>query len=181
MEKIEVGKKWPGGILPFDGPVFDYTASGPMLTLYMDRPTEKEIKATQSGKVRMGYYVRGCVIFIVFMLGSIWMDAPFSIRKHDGSGPEFDWSDSIGDDQGLLIQVSLVDRADSTVKSIRAISTSNAFAKGLRAEILKQLEQPFSDSMYDKIIDEVYGSLSSEDLAKRWEDFKTLYEAPMRF
>lgn len=151
----------------YDATIFDYTTSGPVLTMYMDRSTAKEISDAKTGKLRIGYYVRGCVLFLVFMLGNTWMDAPFSIRRRDGRGETFDFSEEILADQGLMMQLYLVDRADATVKAIRMIGSSHSFAVGLRSEILKQLEQPFNDAAYNQTIDEVYNSLSSDDLAKR--------------
>lgn len=62
MEKIEIGKRWPGAMPGYDSPVFDYTPSGPILTLYMAQPTSKEIADAKAGKLRIGYYVKGCVL-----------------------------------------------------------------------------------------------------------------------
>ena len=167
--RLSVGEKWPGKLPLQEGAYFEMRNGTLLLLLLFDRPTEKEIADARHGKLKMGYYVNNSVIFVVFKLGSMpWMDAPFSIRRYKNLVQ--DWSEEIQPTEGLSIQISLVDRTTEILHSIRLVSSSHTFAKGLRREILKQLELPYSDTLYNSDIDNIYSRLTSEDLAHRAEN-----------
>ena len=83
---FEVDKKWPLNMYPDEGVVFEYMESGPMLILFYNKPTAKEIEDIKSYRIAMGYYVKGPVIFIVVKIGSIWMDADEVIRLKQITG-----------------------------------------------------------------------------------------------
>jgi hypothetical protein len=146
--------------------VFDFAPSGPNISLYFTKPTSDEILAVQSGPFSIGYVVRGCVIFAVFKIGKTWMDAPFSIRRHDGLGHEFDFSKEFPAGHGYSLKITLKNVLDNSIKATRTVVVSTDFSNGLRSEILKQFEQPFSDSLYDRTIDSVYNSYTSVELSK---------------
>lgn len=154
-----------------EGVMFEYTKSGPMLIISMRNPTPGEIEAAKSGKLEMALYELKPVIFILVKIKGMggWMDAPFSIRMYDSKGITFDWSEPINEGQGLAVHIVLVDANSGIVKAQRLIGTSTAFAKGLRAAIMRQYEEPFSVKDYNAAIDRVYSRYSSDDMAMRGE------------
>jgi len=169
LMRLAVGKEWPGTIPMAEGAYFEMENSGPLLLMFFDRPTESEIADARRGKLQMGYYVHGSVIFLVYKLGSMpWMDAPFSVRRYKNLIQ--DWSDGIKPNEGISIQILLVDRVTGILHCIRFISSSNAFAKGFRREIMKQIEAPYSDTAYNTDINEIYNTMTSEDIARRAEN-----------
>jgi hypothetical protein len=172
MENLVVGGKWRNGVTPCDAPVFNYTPVGADLLLFFSAPDKKEVDGARSGKIEMGYYIYKSVIFLVFKINGMggWMDCPFSIRKYDGTGMSFDWSEDIGPDLGIGITIILVDRDNEQIKSIRMIGANHKFSVGLRNAIIKQMEMDYSESQYNQEINEVYKNLNSEDIAIRAEN-----------
>ena len=175
VETMAVGKKWTHRNVPTqEGVYFETRESGAELIMAFDRPSKSEIKDTKLGKIQMGYYVRGPVIFIVCKIGSMpWMDAPYSIRLYDKYDMDLSWIDDIvpsDDHVGFAITIQLIDIRTGILYAIRLIGASHKFSVGLRNEIRKQQTQKFSEENHDKIIKEVYSSLTSEDLARRAEN-----------
>jgi hypothetical protein len=174
MALIAVGQRlFPNKNSYPEGVAFEYTQSGPMLIIAFRNPKPSEIEAAKSGKLEMAFYESGPIIFVMVKIKGMggWMDAPFSIRIYDQRGATFDWSDSIGEGQGLGVHIVLVDANTGIVKAQRLIGTSTEFAHGLRAAIMRQYEMPFSVTEYDATIRKIYQNLSSEDMAAR-ADFR---------
>ena len=71
------------------------------------------------------------------------------------------------DDEGLPIQIFLVDIQTKKICAIRLISTDSRFANYFRRSVLTQLGEPYSTHEYDAKIFEIYQSISSKDLAQR--------------
>lgn len=152
-----------------EGVLFEYTQSGPIMIIAFRSPKPAEIQAAKTGKLEMCLYESGPVIFILVKIKGLggWMDAPFSVRIYGNRGIAFDWSEPIEDGQGLALHIVLVDVATGIVRAQRLIGTSTAFARGLRAAIMRQYEAPFSVTEYSAAIDVAYKRFTSDDMAAR--------------
>lgn len=142
------------------------------LIFFYDGPTEKEIQGLQTGRMQMGYYARGSVIFLVFRIDGIggWMDAPLSIRRYRRPPEDFGLDEEFGPDHGMPFFLFLIDRNDGLIKAMRFITASHRFSAGFRRELLKQYQEPYSDEIYFAEIDSVYRNLTNDDLVKRAEN-----------
>lgn len=168
FKRFAIGENWPGEVVQQDGLYFDYTdEGGAAFVLFFSMPNKKEIEGVKEGKIELAITVKAPVIFMCAKIqgvGTGWMDAPYSIRRHPGetiAPPE------AKDDEGLPIQFFLVDIQTKKICAIRLISTDSRFANCFRRSVLTQLGEPYSTHEYDSKIFEVYQSLSSKDLAQR--------------
>lgn len=168
LTRFSIGDRWPGEVVQQDGLYFDYTnEGGAAFVLFFGAPNKKEIDGVNAGKIELAITVKAPVIFMCAKIqgvGTGWMDAPYSIRRHTGETinlPE------AGDGEGLPIQLFLVDIQTEKICAIRFISTNSKFANYFRKVVLEQLESPYSTHEYDSKIFEVYQNLSSKDLAQR--------------
>lgn len=165
---IAVGKQLIEGKANYqEGVIFEYTDAGPILIVAFNRPAEKEIEGVRSGKLQIGFCETGPVIFITVKIQGCggWMDAPFTIRKYDGK--TFDWSEPIGESQGLALTVVLIDAATGIVQAQRLIGTAHNFAVGFRSAMMRQLERPYDSMMFNQKVNEIYRNYTSDDIATR--------------
>ena len=172
MRPIAVGQRlFPDRHNYPEGVLFEYTQTGPILIISFRDPKPAEVQAAKIGKLEMALYESGPVLFVLVKIKGIggWMDAPFSVRIYDKKGITFDWSEPIDEGHGLALHIVLVDVATGIVRAQRLIGTSTAFARGLRAAIMRQYEAPFSVAEYSAAIDGVYRRFSSDDMAARGE------------
>lgn len=159
LVKMEVGQPLYGQRKPWnEGMHMDWDASGPMLILAYNNTAAQDVDAIRTGRLDMAFYETDPVIFLLFKAYGAggWHDAPFSIRLCDGQDRQFDWSEEIGDGQGLTLQIVLIDARDSTIKVMRQIGCATQFSRQLRAAVLRQFERPFSRQAYDTKIAEIY-------------------------
>ncbi|WP_026762698.1 hypothetical protein [Selenomonas artemidis] len=168
LTRFAVGDRWPGEVFQQDGLYFDYTdESGASFVLFFSAPNKKEIDGVKDGKIELAITVKAPVIFMCAKIqgvGTGWMDAPYSIRRHPGATIILQ---PAKDGEGLPIQFFLVDIQTKKICAIRLISTDSKFANYFRRAVLTQLGEPYSTHEYDSKIFEVYQSLSSKDLAQR--------------
>nr|DAP59321.1 MAG TPA: hypothetical protein [Caudoviricetes sp.] len=168
FKRFAIGENWPGEVVQQDGLYFDYTdEGGATFVLFFSAPNKKEIEGVKEGKIELAITVKAPVIFMCAKIqgvGTGWMDAPYSIRRHPGETialPE------AKDDEGLPIQIFLVDIQTKKICAIRLISTDSRFANYFKKAVLAQVEAPYSTHEYDAKIFEIYQSISSKDLAQR--------------
>lgn len=168
-DMIAVGKPLIEGKTNYqEGVIFEYTEAGPILIVAFNRPAEKEIEGVKSGKLQIGFYEIEPVVFITVKIQGCggWMDTPFTIRKYDGKHT-FDWSDPIGESQGLALTIVLIDATTGIVQAQRMIGTAHNFAVGLRSAILRQLEKPYDSVAFNQKVNEIYRNYTSDDIATR--------------
>jgi hypothetical protein len=146
---------------------FEYTASGPFLIFAFQNPNPKEIQAAKTGKVELALYEDGPVLFILHRIDGLedWSDCPFSVRLC--KNVEFDWSEEIQEGYGLALNIVLIDADTGILLAQRVVGTSTEFAREIRGAILRQLEHPFDEHIYNKKIDQIYSQLSSQQILRR--------------
>lgn len=169
FQLLEVGKPYPGRATTQEASWLEYTESGPVLLMAVNRPTEKEIEAVRSGRIEFALYETDSVFWFLYKIRGFgpWSDCPFSIRLYDGKGVKFDWSEEIEDGTGLALQIILIEAGTNIVKVLRLIALPTKFSREFRAMVLAQLERPFDVARYHQEIDKTYARLSSDDLAAR--------------
>lgn len=177
MTKISVGEEWSLTPIPDrEGVIFELLDKDfPVLLFFYDGPTLREIQGIQSGKIKIGYYCRGSVLFLIFHIDGAggWMDAPLSIRRY-GKPPEyFGLDEEFAPNQGLPFHIFLINRDNGNVEAIRYIVASHRFSVGFQNELRKQYDAPYSNSLYFAEIDSVYRTLPIDELAKRAENMFT--------
>ncbi len=180
MTKISVGEEWSLTPIPDrEGVIFELLDKDfPVLLFFYDGPTAKELQGLQNGKIKMGYYCRGSVLFLIFHIDGAggWMDAPLSIRRYERPPEDFGLNEEYAPDQGLPFYFFLIDRNTKNVEAMRFITASHRFSVGFRTELHKQYSQPYSNSLYYAEIDSVYRNIPIKELVKRAENMFTAGE-----
>ncbi len=171
---LSVGQSWTLSKIPdSEGIIFEIFGSHPCLLLFFDHLTDEDIKKVNYGQLKMGYYFISPIIFIVCKIQdfSDWMDAPFSIRAYDDQELDFNLSEDFPQDEGMNINLFLIDRISQKLCAIRNFTTSHNFAAGFRHKCWEQLQEPFSMDLYQSVVSSAYMRLSPKDLGKRAENF----------
>lgn len=165
LARFAVGQQSPIAPMP-EGPYFEWSESGAIMYLFLDSPTEKEIEGVRKGKLQIGIAPMPPVLFIMAKINGCggWMDMPFTIRKYQN---EIFTLPEIEDNQGILLQITLIDCRTNVVKAIRAVSLSTDLSRAMRDEFIKQIKAPYSDSNYLNTVTTIQGQYSSNALAKR--------------
>lgn len=167
LRHLEVGQLFEPGRTHYDeGVKFEFTQGGPILLIFFDRPTEKEVESIRSGKFIMKFYDTDNIIFMLFKFRSLnWIDAPYNIHL----SPSFTF-EPMSETQGFGLQIYLVDAATGILKVIRYIGLGHEFSIRLRDAILSQKSRPFDEGIYNFKINDIYKRYRPEDLAEfaRW-------------
>lgn len=141
-----------------EGTIFDYNG-GFDLTIYIKTPYKNEIDAIRSGKIKVGYYVKDEVIFMLFKFGAMeWMDTPYSIHLSRGETNIYD----VKNGEGLILGIRLVDSKTGILKVMRLVGLPTNFSRKLKLEVEKQRVMPFEN--YHQTIQEIYNKYSTKKL-----------------
>jgi len=172
IQRLEVGKLFESGKTRYtEGIKFEFTSSGPVLLIYFESPTDKEINSISKGKFRIGFYDIENIIFMLAKFEDIsWMDAPYNIHL---SQP-FSFSEQLEqEDLGFGLQIFLIDAATGILKAIRLVGLGHKFSIKLRDTILKQKEMPFDNQSYIAKLNDLYKRYTPDQLSQYSTQFYT--------
>lgn len=169
LRHLEVGQLFePGRTHYEEGVKFEFTQGGPILLIFFDRPTEKEVESIRSGKFIMKFYDTDNIIFMLFKFRSLnWIDAPYNIHL----SPPFEFATELEQENlGFGLQIFLIDATTGILKVMRYVGLGHEFSIRLRDAILDQKSKPFDNGIYNFKINDVYKRYRPEDLAEfaRW-------------
>lgn len=170
LRHFEVGQLFEPGRTRYDeGIKFEFTQSGPILLIFFDRPTDKEVESIRVGKLEIGFYDTESSIFILAKFeGMKWIDAPYNVHlsKPFEFAKELEEQDNIG----FGLQIFLVDTVTGILKVMRYVGLGHEFSIRLRDAILKQKEVPFDDGIYNFKLNEIYKRYSTDQFVDyaRW-------------
>lgn len=169
IRHLEVGQLFEPGKTRYQECIkFECTQSGPMLLMFFDQPSNKEVDYIKSGKFQTKFYEYEEVIFMLFKFGSLsWIDAPYSVHL---SQP-FEFAEELEQENiGLGLQIYLIDATTGILKAMRLIGLGHDYSLKLRDAILKQKGKAFDLDAYDFKISEIYKRYNTDQLADfaRW-------------
>ena len=167
MQQLEVGKPYQEGLkrIP-EGRVFDVNEGGGFLRIVCDSPLDSEIKEITQGKKNLGLLEKDGIIFFLVKFGSLdWMDAPYNVAR---SKP-FDLQELTDENKGYAVQIVLIDGMTGLVMALKLIGLPHDMSKRLKELIEKQQETPIND--YDAVLNRIYSSYDTDDLAKLADKF----------
>ena len=173
MTLFHVGMDWTFTPVPFmEGVIFempDKDFAG--VYFFYDGVSDREAECFTKGKLRMGYFCRGCVLYLVLKIEGVsgWVNAPFAIRKYDHLNIDFELDKPLEPGMGVPFHLFLINRHDKTLKAMRFITASRRFSEGFRKALRLQLDIPFSDEIYEAEVSSVFRSMTEQELAKRAE------------
>lgn len=160
-EILVVGKLFREGVRGRqEGPIFDYDGAF-NLTIYLKTPNKNEIDAIRNEKIKVGYYIKDEVIFMLFKFGAMaWMDTPYSIHLSKGETNIYD----VTDVEGLALVVCLVDARTGILNVMRLVALPTAFSRKLKIVVEKQRAMPFIKENYNQTIQEIYMNYPTKKL-----------------
>ena len=146
-----------------------YTVMG-QLVMYIDRPTNEEIKVVESGDVKLGMTIihhsnmpSHSVLFLTWQFGkSLAFETPYNIHLRLE-----DFEFTIPEEgYGYGIQCILVDSSNGIVEAIRVLGTSKEWTDDFRNINMDQKDKVFNKEIYTKFVDLVYREYSTQDIIK---------------
>lgn len=160
----EVGRQYGFAVGHEEGCYFDLADAGGTILVYMDRPTEKEIKAMRPDQpIKMAMVPFKHLAMMLLKFGDqSWMDAPYAahLSRQLTRIPE------VGDGDGLLVMIYLFDTSDGHLVSMRQISLSTDLSRAILKVVGEQRDVPFDEIAYAEELRSVYGKYQTRDLVK---------------
>jgi hypothetical protein len=171
MPVFSVGSPYPGRrnrAFP-ERILYAWNGDGHNLTLFLAKPTVREIESARVGKAEFALVVTGPVIWFLSKFGGSlpWSDSPYSIHlEREGSAdgialPPLDLTPAAR----YLCNIMLIEADTTIVRVIRAVSFSPEFTRALHQAINTQAEQEWPGSAaYDRAIAQAYQRYPSTEL-----------------
>ena len=161
LQKLEVGKPYPGDIPINQGIAIDMDNSGFLVYAILKNPTDKEINNYREGSVQFAMTVREGVIFILMKFGDLpWVDVPYnvnlSLNLTNLPIPR--------ETQGYAVQIILVNSVTKIVHALRLIGLQHKFSLALRDSMIKQQFDEITIEEYNEHVDHVYAMHTTADL-----------------
>lgn len=140
FSKFEVGKPYTPALGLGEGVRFGINPDGAVLMYGFSNPTAEEVNATKSGQpFEIRFVTLNGIIWILSKCGDLaWTDAPYNPRL-DSSAP-LDPA-SIGDGEGLMLTLMMLNSDNAVVRSVRAIGLGTDFSRRLLTEVSKVRQQ----------------------------------------
>lgn len=166
MTCMEVGRKFDGAILE-EGAVFETEEWLNLCYIFLDTPSEREIKAVSSGGIKLDIICYDEVIYFHFDADNILkFMAPFNMCLYSNFNlikPE---------NRSYIMPIILVDRITGIIKALRVIGYDNKFSKKLYELIKTQWKNGVSD--FENKIKKVYdGEIDIVSIGKKYASLKT--------
>lgn len=165
---LAVGKPFSPERTTWDDVSFEYRffSGNHLLQLCLGSPSPKEIAAFKTSPVRVGLYLEGNVIFLLFRIEGCmeWSDQAFSIRLVDEKDQALP---PLPPGLRILLTLILVNADSGIVMAIRAVTFSPHFSRLLHMAMRHQKDSAFNASAHQSTIEAVYRRFpNSKALAK---------------
>lgn len=155
LHPYEVGKpyhptrrSWP------ERAVLRLTAAGADLTLFLNRPTSREIHGVRRGAAEFAWIDAEDtgVLAYRFTPGIPWSDAPYHPHREErGHIP------GIPADAGaLLLPINLVDAATGIITAMRQLTWTQAFTAAVRVSVDRMWQQPTNPAAVDAAVNNLF-------------------------
>lgn len=164
MSVYEVGKQYGFAAGHEEGCYFDLADAGGTIAVYMDRPTEQEIKAMRPDQpIKMAMVPFKHLTMILLKFGDqSWMDAPYTVHL----SRQLTQLPDVADGDGILIVIHLFDTSDGHLVSMRQISLSTDLSRAVIKVAREQRATPFDELAYADELRSVYSKYQTRDLVK---------------
>jgi hypothetical protein len=154
-----------------DGSRYDYDSLGHRISMYLDRPSQKEIESFQDAPVRFAVMPYKSVLFLIFRIGDTHIqDAPYSIHRVDKASRVLPDLESA---RTLHVQMNLVDRSTGRIRAFRVVSWPPEFVRGLHAGIHMQASAPYDAGEYESDLAEAYQIWPDSEVMLNWVEAHT--------
>ena len=155
MHRLEVGTLYvPGKTHWPEATEYNYYANGHELRFFLNNIAPGEKMDIKKAVAKFGLLIEGPVIFLLYEIGKINGDAPYSwhlvpenLKPRPGI-PE-------GREQALL-QIHLIEASTGILQVLRAVTLSHNFTLKLHLAIEEQRRQKFNSTQYNQVLREVY-------------------------
>lgn len=166
MVSFEVGKLYQPGVNKYREESKVYmTPSGIVLEVFYNKPTSKEIKEFKSGVFQSDLFQFETIQFFLFRFGTTpWIDAPYNVNINNLNMD--DVQKPVGDTEGYLISVYLVDASTGILKVIRTIGANHNFSVKLYDALKMQELYPFSIDNYYYEINQAYQKWKTSEMVE---------------
>lgn len=140
---------------------FDLTAGHAILRIILSSPTQDELKQIKYRPLEARMTCLSDILWMTFKFGKLdYMDAPFSPHLVKDIQLPRDLKDACD-----ILQITVIDTTNGSVKANRAIKFSEAFSAALRVGCSCLLPQEFHQEVYDYLLMSTQAKYSAEDIA----------------
>lgn len=164
MSTYEVGKQYGFAAGHEEGCYFDLADAGGTIAVYMDRPTEQEIKAMRPDQpIKMAVVpFKHLAMMLLKFEDQSWMDAPYTVHL----SRQLTQLPDVADGDGLLIMIYLFDTSDGHLVSMRQLSLSTDLSRAVIKVAREQREALFDELAYAEELRKVYSKYQTRDLVR---------------
>jgi hypothetical protein len=170
MALLEVGKPFVEGRANWpEGCEYNFYRKGHDLRIFLNDPSEEEVKSVEKGRAELALLVEGDLIILLYQFepGLPWSEAPYSwhmVAEPLRGLPELDWSV----ETCALLRVVLVDANSGILRALRIIKFTPAFTQALHNAITQQsLRRWPGEALFDQQINHLFQQFSTEALLQR--------------
>lgn len=147
-DQLEVGKPYPGDMPEFDCSLFEFPKTGPELRLFFADIPDAMADSVKHDDVYLGVLRHGDLGVVPWKIGDrLQGDAQFHIFLYL---PEMRPTDEVLSPRDrLVLQLSLVDRADGRVRVVRLLRLSHELSVQFNEVVVYQLGNHIGREEYD--------------------------------
>ncbi|MCC0684033.1 hypothetical protein [Clostridioides sp. ZZV14-6345] len=171
MFKIEVGKKLEANAQ--EGLNISFDESGFIVVFKLSNLSDKEITGFKTGNLRIDVAFLEKIIFFVFTNTSGIGDADIPFSFNLSKVKEIA---EIGENQGLAMNLILVEANNNIVKGLRHVGLNTNTSKYIKKCRMEQLDNNFDRNKYVMTINKLQRNFNSRDIKKMagaYSSFKT--------
>ena len=157
MTLLAVGRPYiPGTTSLPEAIQYNWRDGGHELLMWLRSPTRAEVRDITKGAASFGLLVDQSLLVLLYRLGDIDGDAPYSYWMAHGDGRSAPPPAEMAEPHALL-SIVLVDASTGLVQGLRGVTFSPAFTARLHLAIQAQAAAPtLSREDYDRAAEELY-------------------------
>lgn len=171
---MKFGKYYKGQQIPefigrSDSVQFDISDSGAVLLVTFNGINQDEVEQFASSKrFEIRFTKIYGVIMVTVKIGSLnWMDAPYTPHLSKDL-TKFTIPQT---DEGLALQIILIDSSNGEIKSIRVVGLSEKFTRSLFGTVMEQKLEPFDHNDYNQRINRIYATYPTKKIVEMSTDY----------
>lgn len=164
MRVIEIGQRYHSDVDHWDEAVqYSYGSGQHDLTLFVPSPTPMEVAAVHAGRIRIGVITRHGVVMLVYDIGGLTGDAPFSWHRLPADQQIV--PDPLPDGMGITLPIILVDADTGIVLAIRVVTGHPHVSQRLVEAVRAQATGGWDPSAHDAAVNALH-ALSHAELER---------------
>ena len=151
-----VGSPYGGVAKPTDpGPMYNFRHGYHTLTIFQSQLDQETLDAYRDATARIGFWKDPPIMWAIFHFEGLgWQDAPYTPHKVEPEGRIL--IELPNPESRYPITIIVANAEDSMVRAIRSTTISPRVSRDARDITKELMESPFTESEFDRKINETY-------------------------